>query len=106
MQDSFIKWGWNRTVCKCHVGVSSRGSCRGISYPAQDVRIGHDDAQVDVNRRHEPALELEVAKLDGLHAQEYFGWATKCMQTLTPASKGHSAHLNFMQTQHKLFELL
>lgn len=37
-----------------------------VTHPAQDIWVGDDDPEVDVDRRHEPALQLEVAKLDGL----------------------------------------
>lgn len=32
----------------------------------QDVGVGDDDTQVDIDRGHEPALQLELPKLDRL----------------------------------------
>ena len=41
------------------------GSLQG-AYPAEDIRVGDNDPQVNVDWRHEPTLELEAAKLHSL----------------------------------------
>ena len=33
----------------------------------EDIWVRNNDAQVDIDRRHQPALKLELPKLDGLH---------------------------------------
>ena len=37
----------------------------------QDIRIGDDDAKVNIKRGHNAALELEFAKLDRLHGNQH-----------------------------------
>ena len=38
-----------------------------IPYLVEDIWVRNNDAQVHVDWRHQPALELELPKLDGLH---------------------------------------
>ncbi len=42
----------------------------------EDIWVRNNDAQVHIDWRHQPALELELPKLDGLHP------ARKCLTYL------------------------
>ena len=48
-----------------HAGPTHPPTCHAV----QDVGVGDDDAQVNVDRRHQPALQRELAKLDSLEAR-------------------------------------
>lgn len=69
----------------------------------QDLRVGDDDAKVHIHGRHEPALQLELPKLDSLRqrAGQLGREGPGCCRwhPLVSSNTGLAAHLNLVQLE-------
>jgi hypothetical protein len=71
-------------------GPRQAGEQASQTHPVQNVGVGHDDPQVHIYGRNQPALQLEFAKLDGLQAPSTLcclGCRACAMLWVTPATR-------------------